>query len=127
MLLLALQFGPDTYGWSSSQVIGLFCGAAATFVLFLFWEHHMGDNAMIPLRMIRQRVMWTSCLNTALLLTASIGGSSFMPIYFQSVKGLTPTMSGVYMLSSILSQVLFVLLSGALGMIQQLIPNFLSS
>ncbi|CAM1504637.1 Fc.00g022280.m01.CDS01 [Cosmosporella sp. VM-42] len=114
MFLLALQFGSGEYGWSSSEVIGLFCGAAVTFALFLFWEYGMGDDGMIPLPMIRQRVVWTSCLNMACLMTATMVGSSFMPIYFQSVKGLSPTMSGVYMLGSILSQVIFVVLSGAL-------------
>lgn len=116
MFLLGLQFGSESYGWGSSEVIGLFCGAAATLALFLFWEHRMGDQAMIPLELVRQRVMWTSCLNMGFLMTVVIGGSSFMPIYFQSVKGFSPVMSGVHMLGSILSQVFFILLSGALGM-----------
>ena len=29
------------------MVIGLFVGATATFALFLAWEYHQGDNAMV--------------------------------------------------------------------------------
>lgn len=114
MFLLALQWGAADYGWSSSQVIGLFCGAGATAIVFLVWEWRVGDNAMIPLNIIGQRVVWASCLNFALLMTTVIVGSNFMPIFLQSVRGLGPTMSGVYMLGAILSQTFFIIFSGAL-------------
>lgn len=115
MFLLALQWGAESYGWSSSEVIGLFCGAGATAVVFAIWEWRVGEHAMIPPGVIKQRVVWSSCLNTALLMTTIIVGSNFMPIFLQSVKGLSPTMSGVYMLGAILSQMIFVVLSGALS------------
>ena len=115
MFLLALQFGSQDYGWGSSEVIGLFCGAAATFALFLFWEYRMGDDAMIPFGIVRQRIVWVSCLQSGCLMSAMIVGTNFMPIYFQSVKGLSPTMSGVYMLASIISNLILVLFSGALS------------
>lgn len=70
---------------------------------------------MVPLGMLRRRVVWASCLNFALLLSVVIVGSNFMPIFLQSVKGLSPTMSGVYLLASILTQLAFVILAGALG------------
>lgn len=114
MLLLALQFGSGDYGWKSSQVIGLFCGAVVTGIIFVYWERRMGDDAMIPLPMVRQRVIWSSALNFALLMLAVIVGSNFLPIYLQSVKGLSPTMSGVYMLASILTQIIFIFLAGGL-------------
>lgn len=114
MLLLALQFGAGEYGWDSSEVIGLFVGAGVTALIFLAWEWKMGDEAMLPLSMISQRVVWTSALNFSLLILTSIVASNFMPIYLQSVKGLSPTMSGVYMLAQILPGIMFILISGAL-------------
>ncbi|KAJ6436940.1 hypothetical protein O9K51_10476 [Purpureocillium lavendulum] len=114
MLLLALQFGSGDYGWKSSQVIGLFCGAGVTAAVFVYWERRMGDDAMIPLPMVRQKVVWSSELNFALLMLAVIVGSNFLPIYLQSVKGLSPTTSGVYMLASILPQIIFILAAGGL-------------
>lgn len=41
--------------------------------------------------------------------------SYYLPIYFQAVKGVTPTLSGVYLLPSILSQLMLAVISGALG------------
>lgn len=61
-LLLALQWGGTKYAWSSSTVIGLFCGGAATVVVFLTWEYFKGDDAMIPLSMIRNRIFSASCM-----------------------------------------------------------------
>ncbi|KAK2612663.1 hypothetical protein QQS21_001280 [Conoideocrella luteorostrata] len=114
MLLLALSFGAGDYKWNSSQVIGLFCGAGVTAIVFVLWEHRMGNDAMIPLPMVRQRVVWASAMNFSLLMMSIIVGSTFMPIYLQSVKGLSPTMSGVYLLASIGPQIVFVIISGAL-------------
>lgn len=115
MLLLALQFGAGDYGWKSSEVIGLFCGAGGGAVVFLLWERRAGADAMVPLAMVRRRVVWASCLNLAFFTSAVIVGSNFMPIYLQSVRGLSPTMSGVYLLASILTQLVFVIVAGALG------------
>lgn len=115
MLLLALHFGAGELGWDSSQVIGLFVGAGVMALIFLAWEWKMGEEAMLPLSMIGQRVILTSALNFSLLILTSVVGSNYMPIYLQSVKGLSPTMSGVYMLAQILPGIIFILISGALG------------
>ncbi|KAF3064532.1 putative HC-toxin efflux carrier TOXA [Daldinia childiae] len=114
MLLLALQFGSSQYPWNSSTVIGLFVGAGVTFPIFLWWERRQGDKAMLPFSMIGRRIVWVSALYGAALMTSIFVGAQFFPIYFQSVKGVGPTMSGVDMLPSILSSVVFILVSGAL-------------
>lgn len=124
MLLLALQFGSGEYGWNSPTVIGLFCGAGAVALLFIAWEWRVGDEAMIPLKLVSQTVVWTSSLNFAFLMSVTVGASNFLPIYFQSVKGLSPTMSAVYMLAGIISQLIFLLFSGALSMNFQLLRPF---
>ena len=98
----------------------MFCGSAVMAVIFIIWEIRMGEEAMIPIPMVRQQVVWSSALNFSLLMMSVMVGSNFMPIYLQSVKALSPTMSGVYMLASILSQTVFVVLSGALGMLTSL-------
>lgn len=122
MFLLALQFGSSEYPWNSSTVIGLFVGAGVAFPIFLYWEYRAGDKAMIPFSMVRRRVVWVSALQFASLMTSVFVGAQFFPIYFQSVKGVGPTLSGVYMLPNILSSVLFVIVSGVLGMSPPRVP-----
>ncbi|KAI1813743.1 MFS general substrate transporter [Poronia punctata] len=114
-LLLALQFGSgDVYAWDSSVVIGLFVGAGVAAVLFILWEWRAGEVAIIPFSMVGNRVVWSSCLQYVGLISAVFVGTQYFPIYFQAVKGVGPVLSGVYLLPSILSQVLFVIVSGIL-------------
>lgn len=112
---LALEWGGSRYVWRSGIIIGLFCGAAGTFCIFLAWEYRRGDSAMIPFSMVRRRIVWCSCLVMFMFMGSMMIFSFYMPIYFQTVRNATPTMSGVYILPAILSQVLFATVSGVLG------------
>lgn len=109
---LALEWGGTSYPWDSATVIGLFCGAAGTMCLFLGWEYRKGDAAMIPFSMMRNRVVWSSCLVQCFFYGGMLTMSYYLPIYFQAVKGVSPTLSGVYLLPSILSQMALATLSG---------------
>ncbi|KAI4739244.1 MFS general substrate transporter [Aureobasidium sp. EXF-12298] len=111
-LLLALQWGGTKYAWGSSTVIGLFCGGAATILVFLTWEYFKGDDAMIPLSMVRNRIFASSCMTVFFTFASMLIVNYYLPIYFQAVRGATPTMSGVDLLPSILSQMIFAIVSG---------------
>ena len=115
MLLLALQFGGNQFAWNSSQVIGLFCGAGVTFIVWMIWNYHKGLDALLPVPIIRRRVIWMSGLNYTSLMATLFGASYFLPIYFQGVKGVSAVMSGVYLLATILPQLLSAVVGGALG------------
>ena len=117
MLLLAVQYGGNQYTWNSSTVIGLFCGAGATAIVWIVWDYYKGDEAMVPLNMLRMRVVWSSCLVYGFLMSQMFTTSYYLPIYFQGVKGATPTLSGVYLLPMILAQLFSAVASGALGKI----------
>ncbi|KAF1362295.1 efflux pump protein [Lizonia empirigonia] len=114
MTLLALHYGGRDYAWSSSVVIGLFCGAGVTAIAFVVWERRMGDLAMIPASMVSQSIVYTSAINGAVLVAAILVAAQYLPIYFQGVRGYGPAMSGVNTLPAILSQLLMVILSGVI-------------
>jgi len=115
MLLLALQWGGTQYSWGSATIIGLFCGAGGNFLIFLAWEYKRGDEAMIPYSMVKMRIVWCSCLLIFFFFGAQILTSYYLALYFQSVKGVSPTLSGVYLLPTILSQMLMAIISGVMG------------
>jgi hypothetical protein len=115
MLLLALQWGGVTYAWSSATIIGLFCGSAGNAIIFAAWEYKHGDMAMIPWSMVRQRIVWCSAFLMLFFFGAQMITSYYIAIYFQAVKGVTPTLSGVYFLPSVLSQMVLAIISGVLG------------
>ncbi|XXH01448.1 hypothetical protein Hte_007808 [Hypoxylon texense] len=113
-LLLALQYGGNQYPWDSSRVIGLFCGSAVTFVVWLFWNRYKGDDALLPHSMLKQRVVWSSGLYQAFMIAAVYGATFFLPIYFQAINSATAILSGVYLLPTILPQLFAAGLSGVL-------------
>lgn len=115
MLLLALQWGGTAYNWNGSQIIGLFCGAGVTLVVFLFWDYHKGDAAMLPFSIASRRTVWASCIVYGLFMGNLYTASYWVPVYFQGVKGSSPTMSGVYILPMIIGHIVAALSSGPIG------------
>ncbi|KAH1671062.1 hypothetical protein KXV68_004814 [Aspergillus fumigatus] len=113
-LLLALEYGGNEYAWDSATVIGLFCGAGATFLVFTAWEHRMGKDAMIPFHVIRNRIVSCSCVVIMFLFGMTITASYYLPIYFQAVRDKSALVSGVDLLPGVLCQIVMALVSGAL-------------
>jgi hypothetical protein len=111
-LLLALQWGGTKYAWNDSTIIGLFCGGAATLLVFLTWEYFKGDDALIPFSVVRVRIFWSSCLTCFFQFGSMLCLNFYLPIWFQAVKGVSPASSGVDLLPSIISQMLFAIVSG---------------
>jgi hypothetical protein len=68
---------------------------------------------MIPLALIKRRVIWSSCINYAFFIGSMLTSTYYLPIYFQSIKNASPLMSGVDLLPSILSTVLAGIITGA--------------
>lgn len=115
MLLLALQYGGNDFAWSSSQVIGLFCGSGAAFTVLYTWNYYKGYSALLPFPIIRRRSVWASGLNYTVIMSSLFGVTYFLPVYFQAVKGVKAITSGVYLLAMILPQMLVVVMASAIG------------
>ena len=113
-LLLALQYGGSQYPWNSSRVIGLFCGSAANFAVWFWWNWYKGDDALLPPSMVKQTAVWASGLYQAFMISAVYGATFFLPIYFQAINDATPMLSGVYLLPTILPQLFAAGASGVL-------------
>lgn len=114
-LILALEMGGNQHRWGSATIIGLFCGAFGTILAFIAWEYHMGDGAMIPLSIIRRRVIWSSCINYAFFVGSMMSATYYLPIYFQSVRNASPLISGVDLLPMIIATSLATIVTGILS------------
>lgn len=113
-LLIGLQWGATRYAWSSGRVIALLILAAlfaASFVAIQIWKQ---DKATVPPRIFRQRSIafgaWFSFW---------LGGGYFLliyylPIWFQAIKAVSATKSGVMNLPLIMAHVISALLAGIL-------------
>ena len=115
MLMLALQWGGLVYAWNSAMIIGLFCGSGAAFLVYAGWSWKRGDESLIPPKLIKLRVVMACAALTFFMMGSALTLSYWLPIYFQSVRGDTPIMSGVHMLPNILASVLFGIIGGILS------------
>ncbi|KID81977.1 major facilitator superfamily transporter multidrug resistance [Metarhizium guizhouense ARSEF 977] len=74
--------------------------------------------------MLKRRTIWSSSINYSCLMTTLFGASYFLPIYFQAVKGVSAVLSGVYLLPTIISQLVTTLASGKLVTKVGYVPPF---
>jgi MFS transporter, DHA2 family, glioxin efflux transporter len=111
-LLLALQWGGTSKPWSSADVIGTLVGFGLLTIVFIGVEIWLGERAIIIPHIIKQRVVLISCIFTFFL-----GGSFFillyyLPIYFQSVFGVTAQESGIRNLALIIAVTIMTIAAG---------------
>ncbi|KAI4089188.1 MAG: hypothetical protein LQ344_005568 [Seirophora lacunosa] len=111
-LLLALQWGGTEYAWSNGRVIALFVVFGLLIIVFTFVQFRQGENATLPIRIVKQR-----SIAAAAWFIFCLGGSFFIliyfvPIWFQAIKGVSATKSGIMVLPMILALVLISVFSG---------------
>lgn len=98
MFLLGLQFGGVTYPWGSKTVVCLIVFGVVAVSIFIIVEWMLARYPIIPMH------LYTSLSNLATLLVVFFHGclftqgTYFLPLYFQSVLGATPLLSGVWLL-----------------------------
>jgi Major Facilitator Superfamily len=105
MMLLALEWGGVTFAWNSAIIIGLFCGSGVIFLMFIAWEYRVGDKAMIPLKLLRNRVVSLGFFLQILQYGCLFLISYYLPIWFQASKQASPINSGLMTLPSLISQI----------------------
>lgn len=106
MLLLAFSWGGGRYAWSSATIIGLICGGFAMTGVFSAWAWHRQDKALIPPSIFRKKVVFCGCAVAFLQVGAFATVGDYLPLWFQSVKGATPTSSGLNILPTMITQLL---------------------
>ncbi|KAI0381311.1 MFS transporter [Hypomontagnella monticulosa] len=114
-LLLALQWGGSQYSWGDGRIIALFVVFGVLSICFWGVQLWQGDRATVPLRILKNKnilggVWYGVCMGGALFVF-----SYYLPIWFQAVKGVSATQSGIDNLPSILGMVFFALVGGGLA------------
>ncbi|KAL4902755.1 hypothetical protein BDW74DRAFT_180454 [Aspergillus multicolor] len=93
--LLALEWGGGVKTWGDADVIGTLTAAGIIALLFCLQQWFMHDSAMIPRGLLLTRSMTTHCAVIFFLAPAFFILLYYLPIYFQVVRGLSATASGV--------------------------------
>ena len=92
-----VSVGGTTFPWASPEVIGLAVAAAAALVIFVTVERHAVEPVLPP-RLFSNSVFTSSGVVALFLGFAMFGTIAFLPLYFQVVKGASPTTSGLEIL-----------------------------
>ena len=111
-LLLALSKGQNE-GWTSLYIVSLLIFSVGASVLFVIWETTTAEP-LIDLSLFKNRTYCISLLAVSLSNIAMYSITFLMPIYSQSIRGLTALQSGQVTMPSALAIALMMPISGQL-------------
>jgi MFS family permease len=111
-LLLALQWGGSKYPWKSGQVIALLVLFAVLIIAFLAIQVWKQEDATVPPRVFKNRNVWGSAWFGAMLGACFFVLVYYLPIWFQAIKGVSATKSGIMNLPAILGLVVISMVAG---------------
>lgn len=104
LLLLGLDFGGAIFPWDSPKVICLIVFGTLMIGFFLFSEKRLAKYPLMPLSVFKN---WS---NNAVFLVSfahsmvAIGIEYYLPLYFQSVKQVSPLRSGILILPMMVTE-----------------------
>jgi EmrB/QacA subfamily drug resistance transporter len=96
-LILFTSLGGTDFAWLSAKSIGLFVGGVLFTVLFVMIERRSSEPILAP-HLFANRVFRSASAIGFVVGFAMFGAMTFLPLYFQDVRGTTPTNSGLRLL-----------------------------
>jgi EmrB/QacA subfamily drug resistance transporter len=96
-LLIVAEQG-RIWGWTSGGALTCYAIGAVGFVLFLLAERAYGDEALLPLRLFRNRTFTIGGVGSIVMGAGMFGGILLLPQYLQIVHGSSATAAGLQMI-----------------------------
>jgi EmrB/QacA subfamily drug resistance transporter len=96
-LVLLTTLGGTTYAWDSPVIVGLGLLAVAALGLFMAVERRAGEPVLPP-RLFGNRVFAVTSAVGFVVGFALFGSLTYLPLFQQVVRGLTPTESGLQLI-----------------------------
>jgi EmrB/QacA subfamily drug resistance transporter len=96
--LLVIAEQGQQWGWGSAKALACYAIAAIGTIGFILVERAMGESALIPLRLFKNKVFSIVILAGVVVGAAMFGAITLVPQYLQIVRGASPTASGLEML-----------------------------
>jgi EmrB/QacA subfamily drug resistance transporter len=96
-LLIVAEQG-RTWGWDSGGALACYAIGAVGFVLFLLAERAYGDEALLPLRLFKNRSFAIGGIGSIVMGAGMFGGILLLPQYLQIVHGSSATVAGLQMI-----------------------------
>lgn len=112
-LLTALTNG-QREGWESEYIVSLLGTALITGTLFIWWEARV-DKPMLNLRLFLHGRFLAASIVTMVIGVGLYGSTFILPLFLQTLQGITPTDSGLLMLPAGLAMATFFPIAGSLS------------
>jgi EmrB/QacA subfamily drug resistance transporter len=96
-LVLFTSLGGTTYRWGSAPIIGFGVGGAVLVVVFAIVERRAVEP-VLPLHLFSIRTFSVANLVGFIVGFAMFGALTYLPLFFQVVRGESPTISGLQLL-----------------------------
>jgi EmrB/QacA subfamily drug resistance transporter len=96
-LILLTSLGGTTYPWASAPIYILGVAGVALVGVFVLVERRAAEP-ILPLHLFRLRVFSVTSVVGFIVGFAMFGAITYLPAFFQVVRGISPTISGVYLL-----------------------------
>jgi len=96
-LILLTSLGGTTYPWASAPIYILGAAGAALIVAFVFAERR-APEPVLPLHLFKTRVFSSTSVVGFIVGFGMFGAIAYLPAFFQVARGISPTISGLYLL-----------------------------
>ncbi|MFL5780656.1 MAG: DHA2 family efflux MFS transporter permease subunit [Thermoleophilaceae bacterium] len=95
-IVLVTSLGGTTWAWGSAQVVGVAAASVVLLAAFALVERRAREPVLPP-RVLADPVFRVGGTLSAVVGFAMFGAIVFLPLYFQTVLGASPTASGLHM------------------------------
>jgi hypothetical protein len=110
-IVLVTSLGGTTWAWGSAQVVLVAALGVLLLVIFLAVERRAREPVLPP-ALLRDRVFAVAGALSLIVGFALFGSVTFLPLYFQTVDGATPTESGLRLVPMMVGAVVTSIASG---------------
>ncbi|KAJ5131131.1 uncharacterized protein N7515_007170 [Penicillium bovifimosum] len=104
-LVLALQWGGQTYAWSNGRVVACLVLMSVLLLSFVTVQVLLPKTATLPPRIFSQRSIISAFWQTLCVGSSNYIFVYFLPIWFQTIKGSSAVESGIRLLPMMISMV----------------------
>ncbi|HTU04457.1 MAG TPA: MDR family MFS transporter, partial [Trebonia sp.] len=110
-LILLTSLGGTTYRWASAPIYILGIAGVALIIAFIVVERKAAEP-ILPLHLFKTRVFSVTSVVGFIVGFGMFGAITYLPAFFQVVRGISPTISGVYLLPLMAGLLLVSIASG---------------
>jgi EmrB/QacA subfamily drug resistance transporter len=112
-IVLFTSLGGTTFAWDSWESVLLLLSGIVLLVLFVFAERR-AEEPILPLDLFRNRTFVVSSSIGFIVGLALFGSVTFLPLYLQIVKGISPTRAGLLLTPMMAGLLITSILAGRL-------------